>query len=77
MVTAARVVTAMGQGVTRITPSVSCKSIDGASCLGGGKLVGLKFRLGTVLPCGYVQEDPDMECVILYNSTAFFWILLV
>ncbi|KAL5961638.1 DNA topoisomerase 3-alpha [Taenia solium] len=63
VVIAARVVTAMGQGVTGITPSVPCKSIDGASCLGDGKLVGLKFRLGTVLPCGYVQEDPDMEYV--------------
>ncbi|KAL5106637.1 DNA topoisomerase 3-alpha [Taenia crassiceps] len=63
VVTSASVVTAEGQGVTRVTPSVPCKSIDGASCSGGGTLIGLKFRLGTVLPCGYVQEDPDMEYV--------------
>ncbi|KAH9278374.1 DNA topoisomerase 3-alpha [Echinococcus granulosus] len=62
-VTAARVVTTIGQGVTGTLPSVPCKSVDGASCFGRGKLVGLKFRLGTVLPCGYVQEDPDMEYV--------------
>ncbi|VDM27667.1 unnamed protein product [Hydatigera taeniaeformis] len=62
-VIAARVVMPVSQGVTGRTPTVPCMSVDGGSCLGGGRLVGLKFRLGTVLPCGYVQEDPEMEYV--------------
>ncbi|KAM3178994.1 hypothetical protein ACTXT7_001501 [Hymenolepis weldensis] len=58
-VAASRVIEPSGQGALAIRSAVSCKS----DCPAEGRLVGLKFRLGTVLPNGYVQEDPDMEYV--------------
>uniref|UniRef100_A0A5K3EW34 DNA topoisomerase n=1 Tax=Mesocestoides corti TaxID=53468 RepID=A0A5K3EW34_MESCO len=46
---------------SQISPCLPCSSPTG--CQGGGRFVGLKFRLGTLLPSGYIQEDADMEYV--------------
>uniref|UniRef100_A0A0R3TMM9 DNA topoisomerase n=1 Tax=Rodentolepis nana TaxID=102285 RepID=A0A0R3TMM9_RODNA len=58
-VTASRVIEPSEQGASTSLSAVSCKP----DCPTEGKLVALKFRLGTILPNGYMQEDPDMEYV--------------
>ncbi len=68
-VTGARVaesVTSIGEKCIP-APCIPCTS---RNCLGAGRLIALKFRPGTRLPSGYVQEDQEMEYV--YRFSPFF-----